>query len=224
MPRLLRDSPLNSIWEGSGNVAALDVLRALVKEPEGLPAFLAECELARGGERARSTPTSTGSRPRSRGTPSSRRAASCRGPRGRAPGEPARAQRARRRWRTRSAPRGSATRRPRLRHAAARRRRRGDRRRARCPLEHAHATRSTGRVARITLDRPERGNGDHARDAARAGRVRRAGEPRPGRARDRAGRQRQGLLRRLRPGRVRRDTSRRTTTRRSRGTRCSTGR
>jgi putative acyl-CoA dehydrogenase len=49
MPRLLRDSPLNSIWEGSGNVAALDVLRATVKEPEGLPAFLAECELARGG-------------------------------------------------------------------------------------------------------------------------------------------------------------------------------
>jgi putative acyl-CoA dehydrogenase len=50
MPRLLRDAPLNSIWEGSGNVAALDVLRATVKEPEGLPAFLAECELARGGD------------------------------------------------------------------------------------------------------------------------------------------------------------------------------
>lgn len=48
MPRLLRDSPLNSIWEGSGNVAALDVLRATLKEPEGLPAFLAECEQGRG--------------------------------------------------------------------------------------------------------------------------------------------------------------------------------
>jgi putative acyl-CoA dehydrogenase len=48
MPRLYRDSPLNSIWEGSGNVAALDVLRAMLREPEGLPAFLAECELARG--------------------------------------------------------------------------------------------------------------------------------------------------------------------------------
>jgi putative acyl-CoA dehydrogenase len=48
MPRLVRDSPLNSIWEGSGNVAALDVLRALVKEPEGLPAFLEEVELAAG--------------------------------------------------------------------------------------------------------------------------------------------------------------------------------
>jgi len=48
MPRLYRDSPLNSIWEGSGNVAALDVLRAMVKEPEGLPAFIEECNLARG--------------------------------------------------------------------------------------------------------------------------------------------------------------------------------
>jgi putative acyl-CoA dehydrogenase len=50
MPVLYRDAPLNSIWEGSGNVAALDVLRAMVKEPEGLPAFLAECELAVGGD------------------------------------------------------------------------------------------------------------------------------------------------------------------------------
>jgi putative acyl-CoA dehydrogenase len=51
MPLLYRDAPLNSIWEGSGNVAALDVIRAMVKEPEGLPAFLAECELAAGGDR-----------------------------------------------------------------------------------------------------------------------------------------------------------------------------
>ena len=50
MPLLYRDAPLNSIWEGSGNVAALDVLRAMVKEPEGLPSFLAECELAAGGD------------------------------------------------------------------------------------------------------------------------------------------------------------------------------
>jgi putative acyl-CoA dehydrogenase len=48
MPRLYRDAPLNSIWEGSGNVAALDVLRAFLKEPEGLPAFMAEVELANG--------------------------------------------------------------------------------------------------------------------------------------------------------------------------------
>jgi putative acyl-CoA dehydrogenase len=50
MPLLYRDAPLNSIWEGSGNVAALDVLRAIVKEPDGLPAFLAECELGAGGD------------------------------------------------------------------------------------------------------------------------------------------------------------------------------
>ena len=35
LPRLLRDAPLNGIWEGSGNVIALDVLRALSREPEG---------------------------------------------------------------------------------------------------------------------------------------------------------------------------------------------
>jgi putative acyl-CoA dehydrogenase len=50
LPRLLRDSPLNGIWEGSGNVISLDVLRALGREPDGLPAFIAECELARGGD------------------------------------------------------------------------------------------------------------------------------------------------------------------------------
>ncbi len=51
MPLLYRDAPLNGIWEGSGNVIALDVLRALGREPEGLPAFLAECELGRGADR-----------------------------------------------------------------------------------------------------------------------------------------------------------------------------
>ncbi|HEX5909050.1 MAG TPA: acyl-CoA dehydrogenase family protein, partial [Thermoleophilaceae bacterium] len=50
MPRLLRDSPLNSIWEGSGNVAALDVLRALAREQDGLPAFLGEVEQAAGAD------------------------------------------------------------------------------------------------------------------------------------------------------------------------------
>ncbi len=50
LPLLYRDAPLNSIWEGSGNVAALDVLRAIVKEPEGLPAFFDECELAAGAD------------------------------------------------------------------------------------------------------------------------------------------------------------------------------
>jgi putative acyl-CoA dehydrogenase len=50
MPLLYRDAPLNSIWEGSGNVAALDVLRALVREPAGLPAYLAECREAAGAD------------------------------------------------------------------------------------------------------------------------------------------------------------------------------
>ncbi len=49
MPLLYRDAPLNGIWEGSGNVAALDVLRSAVKEPDGVQAFLDECLLARGG-------------------------------------------------------------------------------------------------------------------------------------------------------------------------------
>jgi putative acyl-CoA dehydrogenase len=50
MPRLLRDAPLNGIWEGSGNVIALDVLRALAREPGAGEAFLAECSLARGAD------------------------------------------------------------------------------------------------------------------------------------------------------------------------------
>ncbi|MFI5754879.1 acyl-CoA dehydrogenase family protein [Streptomyces sp. NPDC051569] len=50
MPRLLRESPLNSIWEGSGNVQALDALRALQREPEALNAFLQEVGRARGAD------------------------------------------------------------------------------------------------------------------------------------------------------------------------------
>ncbi|MEU8772567.1 acyl-CoA dehydrogenase family protein [Streptomyces sp. NPDC048606] len=50
LPRLLRESPLNSIWEGSGNVQALDVLRALQREPMALNAFLTEVGLARGAD------------------------------------------------------------------------------------------------------------------------------------------------------------------------------
>jgi putative acyl-CoA dehydrogenase len=50
MPRLFRESPLNSIWEGSGNVQALDVLRALQRDPQALNAFLREIGLARGAD------------------------------------------------------------------------------------------------------------------------------------------------------------------------------
>jgi putative acyl-CoA dehydrogenase len=48
MPRLFRQSPLNSIWEGSGNVICLDVLRAMAREPDAVPAFLDELERAHG--------------------------------------------------------------------------------------------------------------------------------------------------------------------------------
>ena len=51
LPAVYRGAPINSIWEGSGNVAALDVLRALAREPEAVAAFRDECELARGGNR-----------------------------------------------------------------------------------------------------------------------------------------------------------------------------
>ncbi|MBA2285266.1 MAG: isovaleryl-CoA dehydrogenase [Ktedonobacteraceae bacterium] len=48
MPRLYREAPLNSIWEGSGNVNCLDVLRAMGKEPASVQAFLAEVTRAQG--------------------------------------------------------------------------------------------------------------------------------------------------------------------------------
>jgi putative acyl-CoA dehydrogenase len=51
MPRLYREAPLLSIWEGSGNVAALDVLRVLGREADALDAFFAEVEQAAGADR-----------------------------------------------------------------------------------------------------------------------------------------------------------------------------
>ena len=48
MPRLYREAPLNSVWEGSGNVNALDVLRALAREPKSAEAVMAELELSAG--------------------------------------------------------------------------------------------------------------------------------------------------------------------------------
>jgi putative acyl-CoA dehydrogenase len=51
MPRLYRQQPLQSIWEGSGNVICLDVLRALRRTPDALDAFLTECRQAAGAER-----------------------------------------------------------------------------------------------------------------------------------------------------------------------------
>jgi putative acyl-CoA dehydrogenase len=50
MPRLYREAPLNSIWEGSGNVTALDVLRAVSREPDSVDAVFAEIEAAAGAD------------------------------------------------------------------------------------------------------------------------------------------------------------------------------
>ena len=50
LPLLYREAPLNSVWEGSGNVNALDVLRALSREPEALAAWITEVGFARGGD------------------------------------------------------------------------------------------------------------------------------------------------------------------------------
>jgi putative acyl-CoA dehydrogenase len=51
MPRLYREMPVNSIWEGSGNIMALDVLRALDRTPDAIEALRAELGTVRGAER-----------------------------------------------------------------------------------------------------------------------------------------------------------------------------
>ena len=148
MPRLLRDAPLNGIWEGSGNVIALDVLRALAREPDGLAAFLAECELARGGNAALDAHLDAlpvDARP-------VERAARGRGAGAGVPGVAAGALRAAVR-RRRVLRRAAGRRRPRLRHAAGRRGRRGDRRpratgRLRYAAQHALGSRAPRRAAR----------------------------------------------------------------------------
>jgi putative acyl-CoA dehydrogenase len=50
MPRLYREAPLNGLWEGSGNVNALDVLRAMARTPASVDAFFAEVDLASGAD------------------------------------------------------------------------------------------------------------------------------------------------------------------------------
>src|SRR5690606_26959249 len=52
LPRLYREAPVNSIWEGSGNIQCLDVLRTLERSPESVGAFRQELEAARGGHPA----------------------------------------------------------------------------------------------------------------------------------------------------------------------------
>ena len=51
-PRLFRESPVNAIWEGSGNVQCLDVLRAMKKTPEVVDAFFREVAKAQGASSA----------------------------------------------------------------------------------------------------------------------------------------------------------------------------
>lgn len=50
LPRLYREAPVNSIWEGSGNVAALDALRAMATRPESVDAFFAELDRGAGAD------------------------------------------------------------------------------------------------------------------------------------------------------------------------------
>jgi len=50
LPRLYREVPLNAIWEGAGNVIALDVLRAMARAPQALDAFMRELDIAAGTE------------------------------------------------------------------------------------------------------------------------------------------------------------------------------
>ena len=50
MPRLYREAPVNSIWEGSGNVMCLDVLRAMQREEAAIPALMADLDAARGAD------------------------------------------------------------------------------------------------------------------------------------------------------------------------------
>jgi len=52
MPRLYREAPINSVWEGAGNIMCLDVLRAMSREKAAVPAFLAELDAARGANAA----------------------------------------------------------------------------------------------------------------------------------------------------------------------------
>ncbi|MBI1777000.1 MAG: isovaleryl-CoA dehydrogenase [Proteobacteria bacterium] len=49
--RIYREMPVNSIWEGAGNIICLDVLRAAERAPDGLAAVLGEIEAAKGGDK-----------------------------------------------------------------------------------------------------------------------------------------------------------------------------
>ena len=113
LPRLYRESPLNSIWEGAGNVNCLDVLRALQRsQPESLDAFLAEVAAGRGSDRAprRAPLARSARRARRHGRRRAARPPARRAARALPAGLAARPPRRRTRSPTRSARRGSAAR------------------------------------------------------------------------------------------------------------------
>ncbi len=51
LPRMYREAPVNSVWEGSGNVIVLDAFKTISREPESLPAFLQELAKAKGADK-----------------------------------------------------------------------------------------------------------------------------------------------------------------------------
>lgn len=51
LPRMYREAPVNSVWEGSGNVIVLDAFKTVAREPESLPAFLEELGKAKGADK-----------------------------------------------------------------------------------------------------------------------------------------------------------------------------
>ena len=69
MPRFYREAPVNAIWEGSGNVIALDILRTFQKEPAALDAYFAELSPARGSHPCFDRAFDTLFRAMRRGTP-----------------------------------------------------------------------------------------------------------------------------------------------------------
>ena len=232
MPRLYREAPLVSIWEGSGNVAALDTLRAMGKQPETVEAFFAELDLAAGADaalRRRARAAAQGARPISTTLQFRARriveqmAMLLQGSLLLRHGDPAVADAfvaLPARPATGASP--TARCRPGVDTAAILDRARvavswsqgltdgDDSLFAGRPAPADEATyptltyEVTGRIARITFNRPGAGQRDHAGHPARPRARRRARRPRPAGARDRRVRPGERLLRRLRPGDLRR--------------------
>ena len=169
MPRLYREMPLTSIWEGSGNVMALDVLRALGREPAALGAYLDELDAAAGADARLDAFCARAARPSSpiREAIEAARAADRRAHGARAAGRAARAPRAAggRRRVLRLAP--GRRRRPAVRHAAGGPSTCGDRR-----APHARRRLSSARRAAPVAPRARAARPQRPRSAPRRGRVR----------------------------------------------------